>query len=135
MLKRLTPAVAAALVAAGAAGLAGAAPAQADAAPQAADSRLMLTWSEGDGTASRSATLHCRPAGGTHPSAADACAALESAGGDFSSLRPSGGACTMEYRPVQVSARGHWGAEPVDYSETFSNPCTARNGTDGVFAF
>ncbi|MFW5419131.1 hypothetical protein J0910_21170 [Nocardiopsis sp. CNT-189] len=134
MLKRFAPAVAAALVAAGAAGLAGAAPAQADDAPK-AGSRLVLSWSEGEGGAPRSTTLTCRPAGGSHPSAADACAALESAGGDFSSLRPSGGACTMEYRPVRLSARGHWGSEPVDYSETFSNPCTARNGTDGVFAF
>ncbi|WP_017596118.1 SSI family serine proteinase inhibitor [Nocardiopsis potens] len=134
MLKRLAPAVAAALVAAGAAGLAGAAPAQADGAPQ-AGSRLVLSWSEGEGGTSRSATLTCRPAGGSHPSAAEACAALESAGGDFSSLPSSGGACTMEHRPVRLSARGHWGAEPVDYAETFGNPCTARNGTAGVFAF
>ncbi|QBI54663.1 SSI family serine proteinase inhibitor [Streptomonospora litoralis] len=82
-------------------------------------------------------TLTCSPVGGSHPDAEAACAALERSGGDFTALgqRDQQTMCTLEYAPVRLSATGTWQGAPVDYDETFSNPCVARAQTEGVFDF
>ncbi|MDT0305122.1 SSI family serine proteinase inhibitor [Streptomonospora wellingtoniae] len=83
-------------------------------------------------------TLHCRPAGGSHPDPAAACAALDRAGGDFDALgetSPQTTMCTMQYAPVRVRASGVWQGRTVDYTETFSNACVAAAETAGVFDF
>jgi len=84
-----------------------------------------------------STTLQCSPAGGSHPDAEAACAALERVGGDFTALGDHGeqAVCTLEYAPVRLSATGFWQGTPVDYEKTFSNPCVARSRTAGVFDF
>ncbi|QVQ52464.1 hypothetical protein J4H86_00965 [Spiractinospora alimapuensis] len=95
----------------------------------AADSTGMTTsWTRG-------VTLDCGPAGGSHPNPDEACAALEEAGGSFEDLAPVSGACTMEYAPVRVTARGHWEGTRVTFEETYSNPCHASNATAGIFGF
>ncbi|MUL43459.1 serine protease [Streptomonospora sp. PA3] len=107
-------------------------------AAQVPDAVLRLSVAATEEKRSDSTTLHCRPAGGSHPRAEDACAALERAEGDFSALGERSQQttmCTLQYAPVRVSASGVWQGAPVDYSETFSNPCVARAETAGVFDF
>ena len=71
----------------------------------------------------RVAWLTCRPAAGTHPYAAAACAALEEADGDPSRIPADEGMCTMEYAPVTLTVRGRWEGRTVDYRKTHSNRC------------
>ncbi|MDA2813924.1 SSI family serine proteinase inhibitor [Nocardiopsis sp. RSe5-2] len=97
--------------------------------------RMSLEWKYEDGPGGGRATLECHPAGGSHPDRAVACESLTEAGGDFERLRDTGEACTLEYRPVVVSAEGNWFERPVDYTETFGNLCRAKVGTDRVFDF
>ncbi|WP_017627678.1 SSI family serine proteinase inhibitor [Nocardiopsis chromatogenes] len=97
--------------------------------------RLVLEWTFEDGGGGNRVTLRCHPTGGSHPDRAEACDSLTEAGGHFELLRNTGEPCTMEYRPVVVSAEGNWFKRPVDYTETFSNPCVAKVETDRVFDF
>ncbi|MDA0567204.1 subtilase-type protease inhibitor [Streptomonospora sp. S1-112] len=130
MRNRRTAAVLA--LAAGLAAAAGSAPAQAAPEPR---SHLDLTVERGDAGARSSTTLDCHPAGGSHPSADQACAALERAGGDFDQLGQTRHqqVCTMQYDPVRLSAAGTWEGKPVEWAMTFGNPCEAKGATDGVF--
>ncbi|NYI93912.1 hypothetical protein HNR12_000189 [Streptomonospora nanhaiensis] len=108
-------------------------PAQAAAEPR---SRLELTVENGDASTRTSTTLDCHPAGGTHPEAARACAALETAGGDFDRLgtaRQQQVVCTLQYDPVRLSATGTWKGRPVEWQKEFGNACEAQGATDGVF--
>ncbi|MFC7327283.1 SSI family serine proteinase inhibitor [Marinactinospora rubrisoli] len=108
------------------------------AAPAAAaepTARLELTITPENGENQRSVVLECGPAGGSHPRAADACATLARADGDFGQVRAHSGACTMEFDPGVLRATGHWNGTPVDYRKDFTNPCVAGNETGGVFAF
>lgn len=97
--------------------------------------RMELTWTYEDGDGGGRVTLRCHPAGGSHPDSAEACESLTEVGGYFEHLPDTGEPCTLEYRPVVVSAQGNWFKRPVDYSETFGNLCQAKVGTDRVFDF
>lgn len=91
-------------------------------------------------SAERSVTLHCSPAGsgGSHPSAADACAAIAEAG-SVGAVAGRGGACTMEYRPVTATADGRKlsgsGPDTDRFTEEYSNPCTLQAAKGPVFDF
>jgi len=84
--------------------------------------------------AQRTATLVCDPAGGTHQRAGEACAALAAVDGDFGALHVDGGACTMQYDPVTVTATGLWKGKPVRWRHTFGNSCVLHTETGPVFA-
>ncbi|GAA3748731.1 hypothetical protein HDA32_001948 [Spinactinospora alkalitolerans] len=130
-----------AAVLAAATGLAAVLTAPAASAAQAPESRLDLTITQRSDNGQQQASsqryvgLECGPAGGGHPRAEEACAALEEAGGDFDRLATDPGACTLEYAPVTVAATGHWRGSEVDYEEEFANSCTAARRTAGIFDF
>lgn len=80
--------------------------------------------------------LQCAPAGGNHPNPEAACADLMTVDGDLNQV---GGdqtaACTLEYRPVDASVRGHWEGHPVSWDQEFPNNCTLVTTTGRVFHF
>ncbi|WP_306367417.1 SSI family serine proteinase inhibitor [Nocardiopsis sp. CC223A] len=83
-----------------------------------------------EGTGQRSVTtLDCDPAGGAHPAAEAACAAIAEAG-SIEAIPPDEGFCTMEYRPVTATAYGH-----ERFEQTFGNHCVLRLAKGEVFAF
>ncbi|GAA2921409.1 protease inhibitor [Streptomyces mexicanus] len=106
-----------------------------------APSALVLTVGHGDraatATPERAVTLTCAPTAlGTHPAAAEACAQLRAADGDFAALSaPDDVPCTKEYRPVVVTAEGVWQGERVSYERTFANECVKNASATSVFAF
>lgn len=85
----------------------------------------------------RGALLTCNPTGGTHPKADAACTSLTKANGDFGALRSEDAtsACTLEYQPVTVTAKGKWNNKPVQYTKVYSNACVLKKQTGDVFAF
>ncbi|NBH03502.1 SSI family serine proteinase inhibitor [Amycolatopsis sp. SID8362] len=87
-----------------------------------------------------SETLTCSPTGGTHPNAARACEELARVEADFDSLGSKEGADQCkgpynEYLPVEVTAHGIWGHEPVDYRASFPNSCWLSATTGSIFQF
>ncbi|UNS96344.1 subtilase-type protease inhibitor [Streptomyces tubbatahanensis] len=97
---------------------------------------LFLTVSGSEDTWIRGVRLLCEPAPhGRHPRAAEACTALDRAGGDLDALPDATGPCTMEYDPVTVSAEGRHRGERVAWKKTFPNTCTMRSATGPVFDF
>ncbi|MEU4997958.1 subtilase-type protease inhibitor [Streptomyces sp. NPDC021622] len=93
-------------------------------------SSLVLAVGQGNDAATatmqRAVTLTCMPkASGSHPSAAAACAELNSVDGQFAELvgTASGVACTKEWKPVVVTVDGVWQGRRVAWSATFSNNC------------
>ncbi|MBB3051502.1 hypothetical protein FHS23_002525 [Prauserella isguenensis] len=107
---------------------------QAAAAPP--ESSLALSLRHSDGTVALTQLL-CDPAGGSHPTSAQACAALADAGGEpaaLDSTRP-GTACPMIHAPVRASAHGHWKGKPVHFTTTYNNGCLADVESGGVFGF
>ncbi|MFF8861049.1 protease inhibitor [Streptomyces sp. NPDC015139] len=123
--------------------LTGAAVAAPDAAPSSlyAPSALVLTTGHGSeaatATPERAVTLVCAPgASGTHPAAAQACAELRGAAGDFDALKGHADAfCTKIYDPVVVTVQGVWQGKRVSYERTFGNNCVKDAATGSVFAF
>ncbi|SDW37611.1 Subtilisin inhibitor-like [Amycolatopsis xylanica] len=79
--------------------------------------------------------LECSPTGGTHPAAADACADLDYANGDFRAVAKDDRGCPMIYAPVTVSAQGWWHGRRTGTVQTFANTCVLRAETGAVFAF
>ncbi|WP_328433801.1 SSI family serine proteinase inhibitor [Streptomyces sp. NBC_00425] len=129
--RRVLPAAAALLLAAGAAPAALAAPH--DALP---GNWLQLTVTRGDARSSdtRGTLLLCDPPQG-HARAAEACDALARSGGDVEAVpRDTGRVCPLVYAPVTVRAQGRWNGRPVDYSHTYSNDCEREALTGPVFA-
>ncbi|WP_328350228.1 protease inhibitor [Streptomyces sp. NBC_00445] len=106
-----------------------------------APSALVLTAGHGESAATvtpeRAVTLTCAPkASGTHPVAADACAELRGADGDFDALKSKDGAlCTKQYDPVVVTVEGVWQGKRVSYERTFGNECVKNSYGASVFAF
>ncbi|MCS0605448.1 protease inhibitor [Streptomyces sp. LP11] len=123
--------------------LTGAAVAAPDAAPAAlyAPSALVLTIGHGENAATvtpeRAVTLTCAPtASGTHPAAADACAEVRGADGDFNALKGRQGVwCTQLYDPVVVTVEGVWQGKRVSYERSFGNTCVKDAAAGSVFAF
>ncbi|KRD22849.1 MULTISPECIES: SSI family serine proteinase inhibitor [unclassified Streptomyces] len=129
--RRVLPAAAALLLAAGAAPAALAA--SHDALP---GNWLQLTVTRGDARSSdtRGTLLLCDPPQG-HARAAEACDALARSGGDVEAVqRDTGRVCPLVYAPVTVRAQGRWNGRPVDYSHTYSNDCEREALTGPVFA-
>ncbi|MER6289583.1 SSI family serine proteinase inhibitor [Streptomyces sviceus] len=121
-----------ALTAATALLLAAAAPAVAG--PSAGDHLyLMVTTGDGRSSDTRGTLLLCDPPQG-HSRAAEACAQLDSVGGDIDALPTADVYCPMLYAPVTVQARGQWNGRPVEYRQTFSNDCVMGARTGAVFA-
>ncbi|MFD9047931.1 SSI family serine proteinase inhibitor [Streptomyces zaomyceticus] len=119
---------------------AGLAPAATAAAPtQDQDTRLQLTAErtvDGQDTVAF-VWLDCpasdRPA---HPHRAEACAALDAAGGDLDALRGDADrSCTAEHSPVTLSAQGTYQGRAVEWTRTYSNNCAAAAATGPVFHF
>ncbi|MEV5849461.1 subtilase-type protease inhibitor [Streptomyces sp. NPDC048179] len=106
-----------------------------------APSALVLTTGHGSeaatATPERAVTLTCAPgASGTHPAAAQACAELRGAGGDFDALAPRTDVwCTKLYDPVVVTVEGVWQGKRVSYEHTFGNQCMRDSYGASVFAF
>ncbi|MFG2650498.1 SSI family serine proteinase inhibitor [Streptomyces sp. NPDC048436] len=117
--------------------LAVAAPAQAsgEAAPGRSDG-VFLTVS-GDGNAwVRGVLLNCETQqAGHHPHAAEACAAIGEADGEFDALPAKSGICTKQYAPVTVSATGTYRGRPVSWHKTYGNACEMGYSTSAVFRF
>ncbi|MET7730525.1 SSI family serine proteinase inhibitor [Streptomyces sp. NPDC005402] len=113
--------------------LAAAAPATAGSSAGTDHLYLMVTTGDGRSSDTRGTLLLCDPPQG-HGRAAEACAELDSVGGDLDALEPADGYCPMLYAPVTAQARGEWNGRPVEYRQTFSNGCVMRARTGAVFA-
>ncbi|MFB6551719.1 SSI family serine proteinase inhibitor [Streptomyces sp. NPDC056405] len=133
-----------------------AAPAQATAEREPANDWLLLTVTRGDaqsslrpgipsggqsGTpsggqsgATRAALLLCDPPRG-HARAARACAELDATDGRIADIPLRDTHCPMIYAPVTAHARGQWRGQPVEYTQTFPNPCVMAARTGSVFAW
>ncbi|MER7011844.1 SSI family serine proteinase inhibitor [Saccharopolyspora sp. NPDC000359] len=100
--------------------------------------RLTLTVHDLHGeTTPATTTLTCSPAGGSHPTPAEACAVLDQVSGSIADVptQAPGTACPLIWRPVAVTATGLWNGTPVDYSGTFANDCVLRSELGVVFDF
>jgi hypothetical protein len=102
-----------------------------------APSVLVLTFAEGEEAIPvlRAVSLRCDPDGGDHPAPSAACAAIAATSGDLENLTGPNGMCTLEYRPVTVTARGVWEGRLISYSGTFPNRCALIQRTGPVFGF
>ncbi|MFG2502981.1 SSI family serine proteinase inhibitor [Streptomyces sp. NPDC048441] len=117
--------------------LAAAAPAHAagETAP-ARSGGVFLTVSGDDNAWIRGVLLDCvTRAPGHHPYAAEACAAIDAAGGDFDALPATSGICTKQYAPVTVRATGTHRGRPVNWHKTYGNACEMGYATGAVFRF
>jgi hypothetical protein len=120
-----------------AAALAAAGTVAAASAANAAPVRSILVLSvRVSGQPAQTVTLRCEPPRGSHPSAAEACAAVAEANGRLTALKPQEGVmCTMQYQPATAVAKGTWRGRSVQYKKAFSNVCVLRAETGPVFRF
>ncbi|MFC9957282.1 SSI family serine proteinase inhibitor [Streptomyces nigra] len=85
--------------------------------PQGSGDHLVVTV-RGTGAGDGTRELTCHPAGGDHPDAARACAALDRGtrwGRDLFAPDAPGGLCTMQYGgPATAHVTGTWAGRPVD---------------------
>ncbi|MFI6499365.1 SSI family serine proteinase inhibitor [Nonomuraea typhae] len=86
-------------------------------------------------TGAKHVLLVCDGKPSMHPRAAEACAALSSASGDFGRLPVTQVLCTKEYNPVHVSATGVWEDRLVRFVGVYGNRCEMNAATGPVFAF
>jgi hypothetical protein len=107
-------------------------PAAAERAPG-ATLRMMVAVKNGP---TRTATLTCFPAGGSHSSPHRACRLLHRASGDPARLnaRPQA-VCTREFRPAAVVVTGRWRDRVISFGRVYSNPCLLRAAGGAVYAF
>ncbi len=106
--------------------------ANSDPAAEPAGSMLTLTVQE-QNSARSAAVLTCDPAGGSHPAAEQACAALANANGKLDTLKNDDMRCTMEYAPVTATATGDWRGETVRFQKEYSNSCQLQAETGQIF--
>ncbi|MDF6043390.1 subtilase-type protease inhibitor [Streptomyces sp. JH14] len=100
------------------------------------DDGLLLTVSGSDDTWIRGVLLECPSASGSnHPQAAEACAALNAAGGDPDGLPGDPRRCAHLYEPVTATAEGQYDGRPVSWQRTFANACVLASVTGPVFRF
>lgn len=91
-----------------------------DAEPAKAD--LTVEFKKGESSAAQTWTLKCGPAGGDHPKADAACAALTKAGDPFGPAKK--GPCTMIFGgPETAKVTGTWQGKKVDATFTRKNGC------------
>jgi hypothetical protein len=104
-----------------------------DQAPPMWGTLLFLSVTKGNQTIG-TAVLTCDPAGGMHPYPANACADLNTAGGDFLNLPGVPGACDDMWDPVQATAFGWWRSPSLRFfSNTYGNICDLYRSTGWVF--
>ncbi|WP_093802046.1 SSI family serine proteinase inhibitor [Streptomyces sp. Wb2n-11] len=97
---------------------------------------LFLTVSGAENTWIRGVLLKCPPGfPGPHPDAVGACAALDKADGDLDRLPGNPRACTKQYEPVTVSAKGSWRGRSAAWQKTYPNACVLDAATGPVFRF
>jgi hypothetical protein len=84
---------------------------------------LTIVFREAPGAATRTVTLECDPAGGTHPDPAAACAALAALEHPFAPT-PKDRACTELYGgPQTATVEGRLDGGPVSTSFARTNGC------------
>ncbi|MES4902419.1 MULTISPECIES: SSI family serine proteinase inhibitor [unclassified Streptomyces] len=92
-----------------------------------ADHLIVTVSRSGGATDSVTYSLECHPAGGTHPTAQEACDQLDSAtvwGRNPFAPVPPGAMCTGQYGgPATAQLRGHWAGRPVDARFSRINGC------------
>ena len=76
------------------------------------------------------AVLVC-PGGWFHPHGAQSCSQLAEAGGDIAAVPSGDGHCHLMYRPVTVTAHGHWNGAFRSFEARFGNLCQAVQATGG----
>ncbi|WP_137994056.1 SSI family serine proteinase inhibitor [Streptomyces vilmorinianum] len=105
------------------------------AAPAADPAQLILTASSQVDGSLRAVSLLCGPAGGTHPDAHAACAALDAVDSDLDRLPVSERPCAQIYDPVRVTATGTYAGRLVRWDKTYGNTCELEQATGAVFRF
>jgi hypothetical protein len=100
----------------------------------ASGSQLTLSVTADAGWA-RAVVLWCGPAGGPHPSAGQACAALKTVDGHIRRLEPAQTVCTLQLAPVTAAATGSWKGRKVSFSHTYGNTCEMTRATGVIFRF
>lgn len=88
-----------------------------------------------DASSKHDALLTCNPSGGTHPRAAQACADLATAQGDFAKLPKKPEFCPMIYAPVTATASGTYEGKRIDFRQEFDNRCLLARVTGHVFEY
>lgn len=105
---------------------------------QASASSLVITAYNGEDSSwpvLAEVTLKCEPTGGSHTEAEEACASVESVGGNLDELMDRELICPQVYRPVTVEVGGNWDDMVVSFEHTYANECFAFSQSDGVFRF
>jgi hypothetical protein len=105
---------------------------------QASASSLVITAYNGEDTSwpvVKEVTLKCEPTGGSHTEAEEACASIESVGGNLDELMDRQLICPEVYQPVTVEVGGNWNDMVVAFEHTYPNLCFAYSASDGVFTF
>jgi hypothetical protein len=106
-----------------------------DDVPPDAQTSLTLTLAPTGGVPT-TVVLECEPAGGSHPHAEDACAALAAANGQIGGIAPKQAEmCPHLVHPVRATATGHYRTTLVDYDHTWNNSCELTRATGAVFDF
>ncbi|MET8327550.1 SSI family serine proteinase inhibitor [Streptomyces sp. NPDC005181] len=107
--------------------------------PAHAESRgaiLFLTVSGSDNTWIRGIGLQCPASSQSiYPKAAQACAALDKAEGDFNRLPGNPQLCPMIYDPVTVTAHGTYNGHRVNWQRTYPSACAMEAAAGPVFGF
>ncbi|MEV6346665.1 SSI family serine proteinase inhibitor [Actinoplanes sp. NPDC051851] len=99
-----------------------------------ATSTLRLMYEDGSG-GPVTVALTCDPAGGGHPRAAEACAALAVVGADPGRLSPGDTYCYLVFRPVTAQVTGVWRGRSVTWRHTYGNDCELARATGVLFEF
>jgi Subtilisin inhibitor-like len=79
--------------------------------------------------------LRCDPAGGAHPTPAQACAVLKQVGGRPDRLRPARIMCILIYAPITAEITGIWRGQKIHWSKTYGNTCELSRATGVLFRF
>jgi Subtilisin inhibitor-like len=104
--------------------------------PDGADPSARFTVSyRADAGFAAAVTLECDPAGGGHPRAAEACALLDTAGGDPDRIPQPPTACIMIYMPVRAEVTGTWHGSPITWQHRYGNACEMRRALGVLIAF
>ncbi|MFI5896080.1 SSI family serine proteinase inhibitor [Actinoplanes sp. NPDC051513] len=89
----------------------------------------------GDAGPAKSVELECDPPGGSHPKAAEACAALAAAGGNPFAIEPAHHACFLVYSPVTVEVSGTWHGRHIDWQFSYGNSCEMERALGVIVDF
>lgn len=94
------------------------------AAPGAASTALTIVVTPGEDAKASAYDLTCDPAGGDHPQAEQACAAVAKAGASVFESVAADQTCTQVYGgPQSATVKGTYEGDPVDASFSRENGC------------